>query len=393
MDQRIKNYRIKNSWRILLVVLLGIAAGCKSSDKKAEPATEKRDRSDKAALVLSAETVKLPIDTSVSARFFSFSAQAVNGNDYFAYSDLVSHSILIYDFKKGQLIKKIRFPKDGPNGMGEDQLFCWFKNFDSIFITSQYAIYMADTNGTVKRKYDLMNNSRKIGLQARFSGFMPFIINGTNAYFSVLPDLSPTNMAQMKDWPAAAKLDLVSGKISLDYFLPEQYSKGIYGGNFLYPYFCYNQQNGKFVFSFSADNNLYQTDLDTVNTSFSGNSKYISGEIKPAGKAATESSEERTRFSLFSDSYGPVYYDPYRNKYLRIAEQKLDDANFQAKKWSKKKSVIILDEHFNITGESDLDPNINVYSFFFTPGGVYVQYRDENDEDHVVLRKLDYSNK
>jgi hypothetical protein len=88
-----------------------------------------------------------------------------------------------------------------------------------------------------------------------------------------------------------------------------------------------------------------------------------------------------------------VYYDPYRNKYLRIAEQKLDDANFQAKKWSKKKSVIILDEHFNITGESDLDPNINVYSFFFTPGGVYVQYRDENDEDHVVLRKLDYSNK
>lgn len=393
MEQQIKFSRIAGIVRTLPAILLLLSAGCKSVDKKPESQIAATERSDNTTLVLSGETVKLPIDTSVSARFFSFSAQPVNGKDYFVYSDLVSHSILIYDFKESRLVKKIHFAKDGPNGVGEDQLFCYFKNFDSIFITSQYSIYLTDSSGRVKRKYDLMNNDRKIGLQARFSGFMPFIITGTNAYFSVVPDLSPTNLSQMKDWPAAARLELISGKISLDYFLPEQYSKGVYGGNFLYPYFCYNQHSGKFIFSFSADNNLYQTDFDTLNISFSGKSKYIGNEIKPAGKAATESSEERTRFALLSDSYGPVYYDPYRKKYLRVAEQKLDEQSFQAKKWSKKKSIIILDENFNITGESDLDPNINVYSIFFTPGGVYVQFRDENDEDNVVIRKLDYSNK
>lgn len=378
-----------NDYFILFCVFCetAIAIGCNDSHTSQKRTVGKHKMK---AMVVGKDTLNLPLDSTASSRFFSYNTQRINGQDYIIFSDLVSHSLLIYNIEKSELVKKISLPEDGPNGFGKDQKFCFLKNFDTIFISSQYNLFVIDSSGLIKRKYNLLSNDRKIGVQVRLSGFMPLVVLNSFAYFSVLPDLAPTDLSHLENWPVLGKLNLNSGEISFVYNLPEIYSKGIYGGNYLYPYFCFNRNTGNFIFSFAAENNLYETDLKSTDKSIPANSIHLDKRIEPAKPDEVETSEDRTRFALLTDSYGPIYYDPYRNLYLRIAQKKLDAQSFQSKKWSKTSFIMLLDEELQIIGESQID-NLNLYSLFFTPEGVYAQLKTSTSEDYVSFQKLEYS--
>ncbi len=124
------------------------------------------------------------------------------------------------------------------------------------------------------------------------------------------------------------------------------------------------------IWSFAADESIHIYDLISGKQSNQkAESKYFS-EI-PSATQSIEAFEEYTRFFLLSNSYGPLYYDPYQKIYLRFAERAIPKEQYNKREWWKKRSAIILDENYQILGEVDFSEYINHHMGFVTKDAIY----------------------
>ncbi len=99
-------------------------------------------------LQASGEFIKLPVDETtpnVSMGLTTYEHYLLNVN-------MRNNSLQLYDLEQSQLIKKIKFEMEGPDGVG-DILGTYFHNLDSIFLFSQVLpqIVLTDTSGKVKQ--------------------------------------------------------------------------------------------------------------------------------------------------------------------------------------------------------------------------------------------------
>ena len=103
-----------------------------------------------------------------------------NGEDFLTFSNPLARTILIYNLHSGELVKKLSFEREGPNGVGGHIFGYYIKDFNHIFLPSAITtqIYLTDTTGVVKQKIDFSecvirlkkypdvvysNNSRVVG--------------------------------------------------------------------------------------------------------------------------------------------------------------------------------------------------------------------------------------
>jgi hypothetical protein len=178
------------------------------------------------------------------------------------------------------------------------------------------------------------------------------------------------------------------GSKELYYQLPEIYQENLYGYSFLDYSYCHNDR-GNFVFSFAADTNIYETNLKDYHVAYYGKSRFQAGPIKPVTKEDLRRDDSYKLYAL-RDSYGPIFYDPYKKRYLRQAKQKITEADFLAKNTSKKRTVIIFNEQFKIIGESETDDQFSFSSIFFTEsGGIYARV-NPGDEHALHFARLVY---
>ncbi|WP_158642731.1 DUF4221 family protein [Chitinophaga japonensis] len=322
------------------------------------------------------DTVTFSLNENTYNVIKSFNIFSQGKEEYISFYDRRSESINIYHFQSGKLLKKIILKSFFPG----EKLFkttVYIRNFDSVFINTRNRCFLFDSSGRLKGSAAFLEDPPNAW--AKFENTNPPVVKEGLLYASTRPYVKETSLEALRQWKLLYRFDMENDKASLCYPLPVMYQENIYGYHFLDYSYCYNNRNN-FVFSFPADSNIYETDLTDYHVAYYAKSRRQADIILPVSKDTLEDNEGNYRSYLTRDSYGPIYFDPYRKRYLRVAKSGISMADYQAKNWEREQRLIIFDEHCRIIGESSINKEVILKSIFFTAnGGIYarVNPRDE----------------
>jgi hypothetical protein len=337
------------------------------------------------SLGATADTLAFPLDSKTFRSIRSVNYFMENGKAYISFFDKQSLSVNLYDFNSQKLLKRISLQSCLPYLQLGKKTSVFYKNLDSLLVINKLTAYLIDSSLSVKDSVDLKNDP--FLAFASFKSAKPPFIRDNKMYVPASPYLSTINKKEFRQWRFLYELDFEKGQSKLMYNLPNCYMDSIYGFFFFDISYCINNKN-RVVFSFPADSNVYETDLKDYNVAYSGKSIFQ----KEAIQSATEDElkENMQRPFLLRNSYGDIYFDPVRKRYLRVAEQKITENEYLLGKRDKEKSVIYFDESLKRIGESKLDTAINLSTLLFTNDGkIYVRTKFK-DENTLYFVRLDY---
>lgn len=329
------------------------------------------------------DTLHFPLGEYAYNKIRSFNYFTHKGKPFISFYDRGSRSIYTYDFADQRLVHTIPLKKWF---IGEEfkKASTFVANFDSIFIISDNRLILLDSSSAIKKTIDLFEAPEA---KAFSDNETPVVLINNMLYMGVQPALSETSLKGQRKWRVMCVFNLQNGTKELQYHLPTIYQENLYGYSFWEYSYCINDQ-GNFVFSFPADTNIYETNLADIHNAYYAKSRFQTMPITPVSEKLLNNHESFKEYSI-RDSYGTIYYDPYKKRYLRLAKQKINETDFIAKNRIRKKSVIILNEEFKIIGESLLDDKFEFRFIFFTPEGMYARVKF-SDEQALHFIRLDY---
>lgn len=339
---------------------------------------------DQVSLVAKPDTLHFNLGENTYNQIKAFNLFRDKGINYISFYDRRSESINIYYLMDQRIYKSISLKKLFKNR----QLYktsVFVKNWDSIWVINKNTISLFDSNGHRKQKIEFptkpVNNAADFDNhnQPVFKGNMLFAISANN--------VDDKSINALRDWKVMYQFDLEKGKTDLSYPLPQNYQKHLYGYYFLRYNFCYNN-HGKFVFSFPTDTLLYETDLAGYNHSYYARSQEHHDIILPVSKEELEEDQGRKAY-VTRNSYSSVFYDPFQKYYLRQVKHKLNPQEYTANK-HQRRTVLILNEQFQIVGESTWPEGIDFDSLLFTPDGQLFARTNPRDENALHFVRLTY---
>lgn len=373
--------------RVALFWLIIVISGCDESPSKVIASTSVYILPvyNDIKLVSTRDTIHFPLSATTYNQIKSFNYFSQGSTSFISFYDRGSQSICIYDFDKTKRVKKIRLKKifkDEPL----KNTTVYTKSFDSILVTNGRKVYLLDSSGTVKNFIEFFEG---LGTKAVYDNTTPVYFKDGLIYMGVSHNVNETSLPDIKKWRAMYEFDIDKNNRKLYYQAPFIYLNNLYGNHFLDYSYCINQK-GNFVFSFPADTSIYETNLKDYHVSYFAKSRYQSEPISVIPKEALEADEGLKEY-LLRDSYGPVYYDFFRQRYLRLAKRKISLEEYKAKDFKRSQSVIIFNKEFKIIGETELDNNIAFGSVLFTDdGSIYVR-TNFSDEYALHFVRLEYN--
>lgn len=320
--------------------------------------------------------------------------------DYLAYKNELNQEILLYELVTGKMIRRIRFSKEGPNSIPGGFLGFHVLDLDNIYIPSLYQniIYVTDTLGNIKRTINFENtNSGKklIPFIPGMFGEIVFVDSKLYIPQSVNPMLGDKIIDES---PVGAVIDTLSGNNNA---LPMRFPRLITkhdirtsAGTGLNYHRCFDGNH--FVYSFYYSDVVYVADINHLNVKECKiKSAYVDDVEVPNRNLTTPN--EIQKYNVEHSRYGRIYYDKYRNVYYRIVypantfDEKSKDI-FHSKK--KNFSIIILDNEFNIIGETLFPDNLYVPELLFiTKDGLFISTNNERnskfDEDLLNFERIE----
>lgn len=315
-----------------------------------------------------------------------------SNGEYFTFFNSHSYQLYLYDLESLKLVKKIKLFKDGPNGIGECKGGVFLHRLDSIFVSDNYKIFLLDSLGIKKNSYSLESLDPSAISFFNLTS-LPFIQNG-KMYMEVAPDLDPFTISNFEYFPVILELNLQNSSKRFVCQLPEQYSKENYAPNFLIGGFCFNSKSDLLSVTYPISSNVYQFNLngDAIDR-LECYSRYEQSTFLEGTKKMETSFLERTKFYLKNNSYDFIFYDKFRDNYIRILMKKISEDDFINKKWKKQASAMILDGQFNVIGEQDLEESFYIPFWGFTKKNIILLEWKEQDENNFYLHFMNYTQK
>lgn len=332
------------------------------------------------------DTLVFKLSESMFNEVESYNIFVQDGVTYFAVHDKRGKSINIYNFASRDLVKRYFFKDMFPT----ERLYknsMYVKNFDSIFVTNNVSLCIFDKNGVRKKTINFFDESRTP--KPAFKVTSPPVLKGDTLYMGVNTHVSETSLDELKRWKAMYQFNLHTRKFAMVYHYPRQYQENFFGNSFLYCYYCYNDR-GNVVFSFAADTVIYETNFTDYHKAYYAKSRFQQANIDPVPEQTLVKKEGSKAF-LLRDSYNVILFDPYKKRYIRIARQKMSEADVEARKGTYTTSAIIFDDNFKIIGESELNDTFALGSVFFTPDGNMYARVMSKDENALRFVRLTYS--
>lgn len=339
---------------------------------------------DLVSLEMGSDTLHFALNDTTYNNVTSLNVFNSEGMEYLAVHDGRSGSINFYNLQSQQLTKQIVIKKHF-NNVNIERVTVFCASFDSIFLgVDSKMLYMFDSAGIVKRTINVSNLPHDV-IDVRTS--RPMVIKDSIVFAAFSPAHVLINKKDLNNWKMMYGINLKNNKGGKYYHLPQLYRENLFGFHFMHFSYCYNN-HGKFVFSFPADPNIYETDLSGLQYIYYGKSRYQDGEITPVSNRLLKSGEGGRQYHI-RDAYGAIYFDQFAKRYLRYFRQKVpDDSHFAANRKNPKESVVIFDEDLKIIGESAISRDVSFSSLFTTHSGktyVRVNTQDENMLHFVEL--------
>lgn len=332
------------------------------------------------------DTLTFPLDEYTYNAVKSFNVFSSDSGEYISFHDRRSESVNIYQLLSGKLVKRLSLKSCFSN----QRLYktsAYIKSFDSIFITNKEELYLLDSSGTIKRMIEF--RKRPVLARAVFENTNPPVFIDNWLYVGIGPKVNETSLKALKKWKVLCGFDLTNDKTTLYYHLPEVYQRNLYGYRFLNFGYCGNNYNN-IVFSFPADSNIYETNLTSHHIAYYGKSRFQREDIKPVSKEDLLKNDGSKQYAI-RDAYGAIFFDPHNKRYLRVAKQKISEADYQARKRIRKQSLIIFDEQFKIVGESEVAVTTSLATIFFTRDGCIYARVKPADEYKLHFVRLTYT--
>ncbi|WP_346320494.1 DUF4221 family protein [Chitinophaga sp. YIM B06452] len=335
-------------------------------------------------IIATQDTINFLADEESFSDLESWSVRQFNGKTYIAFFEQMSASIILYDYPSNHQADRIdlqRFFK--PNSVNS----AYFHNYDSIFVTTRDAFYMLDSAGKHIRKVPFISEENQG--KGRISTENSLYLKNDTVFISVTPATRNGSKSALRSWKLLWSVDLKTDKVTRYYHLPDTYTDHYYVGKLNKHSYCMNKE-GRFVVSFATDTLLYETDLKDYHHAYFAKSQYQIKPVKDSKKEDVNDVKEEGRIYMISDSYGSIFYDPYHERYLRVAKPAISEADFNAKKYARPYRLIIFDKNFQIIGESDFENGIELHRMFATPDGkLYAQVMSPV-ENQYSFRRLEY---
>ncbi len=325
--------------------------------------------------------------------------QYIAGDSLQRFSFLNSHtnSIYLHDAESGKLLNVIRFDKEGVDGVGSIQGFC-YHNDDSIFVYAYGSgrVQLANNQGKVMTTYSMfdadaiLNDTTKFLTSPYVESRLPMLYSDGKLIMGG-GFLAETTLEKSDNTFVTLLYDVVRRTATYANSYPEQYRKYDWGGGFFYrqPSMAMTSK-GKLIISFPADHNLwsYNPVINKSDSLYAG-SRLIEKIIpyNTEKKKFPDDVPER----LLSDwyysqpSYESVFADPYRHLYYRIA--RLPKADHRPATLNDKPVVVIvLDNELNYLGEDLLPEGVpyDTFNVYVSPEGLNIRIWN-NDEDHLTF--------
>ena len=282
------------------------------------------------------------------------------GNEYLALMDRISLQLLVYDLKNQNLERKLYLWKEGPNGIGQAVGFL-MKGWNEIYVpgSADQHLYVIDTAGVVREKYDFSTDDNIQGMPCLASYPLSIIGNRLYCYQNVRRNHLTGGLAPS---PSEVCVDLKSmeSKVS-DCLLPQSLQKATEGRTVAIPELTnasrvYNGQNFVYAYQFSHNLEVQDTAFKKVG-SFLAKSKYI-GELSIPDISEDMTMEQMVNIECTAAFYGNLIHDPYRHLYYRFVypETELDERNPSwidlGRSGRNLFSVMVLGEDFKVLGET-----------------------------------------
>lgn len=315
-----------------------------------------------------------------------------------------THTIQFYDYDSLKLIKKIKFDKDGSNGIVKPAGY-FIKNRDSIYIYDMYRLELCLTNG----KGQLLNKKSLIGnLDVKKDPWMyKYPQNHPSTVTPVLGIddeliIMGQSMQDIQDTiiDKFRYLSYVNKKLNQSKVM-YKYPKKLYGNNYLwgdplftevfYDVVIKDKGKSKIIFSYPVSHDIYLSDglkEQNVVKKYAG-SNYagvISSLDFKKGKSIMPS-ELRANY-IKNDLYGAILYDKYRKVYYRFLRRGVKEAENKFDLKDKPIAVIIYDDKFNYLGETDLGlaKVCHWENSFVSKEGLNIEWIDPRDVDETYLK-------
>lgn len=357
------------------------------------------------SLIISNEKVELSIDESVKNNVKTFFIYKTDSIDYYLFQNEETNEILFYEKKTRQLVRKIQFEEEGPNGVG--RFIGFYPLSINEFILTHPGICelaIVDNKARVKRRirYDQNEDgNRLIPCVSATGSIGPIVVIKNNLFLrQMINPFWGENV--LENSPVSIMIDTITNEVTT---LPLRFPPINTASNIvkrLSPpsdfsaYRCFDGQ--QFIYSFSFDEYLYVASIshDSI-TKVKAKSKYID-ELKPVNPRISDAKLGLKRMAEVA-MYRNILHDPYREVYYRFVylENELDmNENFTdlLQYGHSLFSILILDKDFNIIGET-LFPEFtyNPTLAFVDEDGFYISdshYKNPDyNEDVLSFQKFD----
>ncbi|HAI74747.1 MAG TPA: hypothetical protein DCM08_00740 [Microscillaceae bacterium] len=303
------------------------------------------------------------------------------------------NSLQFYDLRLGKLVKKIKFEREGPQGVGNLNGFLVAGGYYYLLNSYKYQLFQFDTLGNKLQKYSLLKANQQPG-QGTATPFAmtsrPPFLNGDMLYLRGATDVFAAHLKPSDERQLIA-LNLTDGAYQYLVPGPKEYDGKEMNINLSMrePTFFFITEQVKVVFSHRYSEYLYVYDLK------SGKQQRYPAKTKHFKQvnqmiATGDGGSDNLDFYRENSCYSTVVYDKYRKVYYRFVEM-------PSKKALEMKSifvfeyrnlaVIILDENFNQVGETAvLPPYHDQNNFFVTQKGLYLRKFTDNEDEMVFSR-------
>lgn len=375
------------SWLLLLICLYS----CSSPQK------------DSCVLVPSSDSLVFELNPQTSMFIKKLSLYTdENGREFLTFQNNVEPEILWYDLASQKYVKTIKLEKEGNNGVG---VFCGYQIYseNEIYIPEmmQTVIDVVNTRGEIIRKikYEKTSSGKPTipFISASFP-YTPIYIINKKLYIPQTPNRAINNF--LTNSPVTLILDTINNSVSeFEVRFPQVISEEAMRGNTLgietdYS-MCYNGK--EFVYSFFLDEDISIVSLEgKILNKVKAKSRYLE-KVYDEMKSPADISEQ-VELLCSIPMYGNLIYDEYRKVYYRFVypETELGNDNFMDI-WQlgrSKFSVMILDENFNVLGETLLPENTYASNLFFIrEDGLYIStsfVKNPNyNDDKLCFRRFD----
>lgn len=372
----------------LIVIFILSACDSKQSVNRNFDITEvhKIENIEKINLTLE-KSKEIIFEVDTNSRNFSlypfYYYDSVKQKEYFFNRNEITNGIDIYDFSSKNLIKRIDFDTQGPEGISHVDAF-FVKNTDSIFVFNRMSsrISLIDFEGNIARRYKLPENSARniyTTILSKFFVYENFMVFNYTA-FGPPEKLGRTHTAVLYDYEKEKVTRL------LPPLIPQQLTKNNYASHQVIP-----QMSKGIGFTtitrFGALPFVYEYDIlkDSVQMHQLKSEKQ-STFVKPMDKV------EPSRRKFLEKSYLQTFYDPYRKVYYSIYMDDVantDENNNPNTNEDREMSIIIADESFRYRGEITLEKNKNFRILLVTKGGLLISTAHPKN-DNLVEEEMQF---